>query len=187
MPKDIPVIESIQDYENQWILWWSVIQPKWRDTGIWPFEEFGKASPLKRDWGDFVNGGKYGLFIVVLSLGWWIEARNPLEDSMVDEVLADVLWVTDNLVRFLSVNPSNNDTDADDDSDSSIDTDADAVSAPNLHVAGSSAPKRKAPQPNPLKQGSSQRKPSQKKQSQKKQLERVKIGPPSKRAKRTGS
>ena len=39
----------------------------------WPFAQEEDAG----DWGDLPNGGKDGLFLVVLSLGWWIDVRDP--------------------------------------------------------------------------------------------------------------
>jgi hypothetical protein len=54
------------------------------------------------DWGDLPNGGKDGLFVVLVSLGWWVLARDPSKDSKVDEAIADVAWVIGTLVSFLS-------------------------------------------------------------------------------------
>jgi len=97
--KNIPTIGSIDKFQADWVAWWSVTQPQWRQTSSWPFEQGDAAG---RDWGTLLNGGKDGLFLVVVSLGWWINARDPAVDSRVDDAVADVTWVLDNLVSTLS-------------------------------------------------------------------------------------
>ena len=79
--------------------WWSAAQPKWRDTSKWPFvqEDAGDG-----DWGDLADGGKDGLFLAVVSLGWWVLAQDAPEDSKVNEAIEDVTWVIKNLVSLLS-------------------------------------------------------------------------------------
>lgn len=72
-PKDLPVIQSIQKFEDEWIDWWGINQPMWREANRWPFLMDDSYTEDWRSWGDLVEGGKYGLFLVVLSLGWWID------------------------------------------------------------------------------------------------------------------
>lgn len=67
----------------------------------------------QQDWGDLPNGGKDGLFLVVVSLGWWIHARGATKGSKVDDAIADVTWVIDNLVSLLSANATTPDSDSD--------------------------------------------------------------------------
>lgn len=80
--------------------WWSDVQPEWRDTSDWPFSQ---DNVVEHNWGDLPDGGKDGLFLVVVSLGWWILTRNPSEGSRLDEAIKDVAWVINNLVSFLYV------------------------------------------------------------------------------------
>jgi hypothetical protein len=95
---DVPKIESIKVFETEWVKWWSAAQPPWRDTRSWPFERVSTAG----DWGKLPNGGKDGLYLVMISLGWWINARDPSNDSMLNDAIADVTSVIDNLVSFLA-------------------------------------------------------------------------------------
>ena len=44
------------------------------------------------------------MFLVVVSLGWWINVRDPCSESKVGDAIADVTWVVDNLVSILSAN-----------------------------------------------------------------------------------
>ena len=110
-PKDLPHIESVQEFENEWVQWWSEIQPEWRDTKDWPFAQ---EDAVGRCWGHLPKGGKYGLFLIVISLGWWIDVRDPLEASKVDAAVADVSWVLKNLVTVLIGSVADSDSDTDD-------------------------------------------------------------------------
>ena len=79
--------------------WWLAAQPKWRDTSEWPLE---REEAVGRDWGDLAEGGKDGLFLAVVSLGWWVLARDACDDSKVDDAIEDVTWVIKHLVSYLS-------------------------------------------------------------------------------------
>ena len=87
--------------------WWSAIQPHWRDTGEWPWV---KEDAAGRDWGHLVDGGKDGLFLVVVSLGWWIHARDLSEESKVDDAVMDVVWVLDNIISLLAADAATSDS-----------------------------------------------------------------------------
>jgi len=82
------------------VAWWSATQPRWRDTSEWSFvqEDAGEG-----DWGDLADRGKDGIFLAVVSLRWWVLARDAHEDSKVDEAIEDVTWVIRNLVSLLSI------------------------------------------------------------------------------------
>ena len=113
-PNNIPEIESVQVFEDEWVNWWVAGQPGWRDTSSWPFAQ---EDALGCDWGDLPNGGKDGLFLVLVSLGWWVHARDPSEGSKVDEAIADVAWVIKNLVSALAAGAAS-DSDSEPDSSS---------------------------------------------------------------------
>ena len=101
------MVKSVKSFEDKWIQWWSVIQPEWRETRNWPFAQEDSTG---KDWGDLPRGGKDGLYIVVVSLGWWIRARDPLEDSKVDGIITDVAWVIDSLISLLSTDTTDTDS-----------------------------------------------------------------------------
>lgn len=104
--KHTPKIQSVSAFEDEWLAWWSATQPAWRESSNWPFK---RGDAVGCDWGDLPEGGKDGLFLIVISLGWWLLARNPSEDSEVDEAIKDVTWVIDNLVSLLSADATNSD------------------------------------------------------------------------------
>jgi hypothetical protein len=92
--KNMPEIKSIQVFEDKWLKWWARCQPKWRKTERWPFPQ---DDADVGDWERLPLGGKDGLFIVVMSLGWWAHARDPAVDSKLDDAIDDVSWVTKHL------------------------------------------------------------------------------------------
>lgn len=79
--------------------WWSAAQPKWRDTSDWPLVQEDADG---RDWGSLADGGKDGLFLALISLGWWVLAPNTSRDLRVDEAIQDVTWVLGELISHLS-------------------------------------------------------------------------------------
>jgi len=82
------------------VAWWSAAQPGWRETSDWPFVQEDADG---RDWGSLADGGKDGLFLTLVSLGWWVLAREPSQDSKVDKAIQDVTWVINQVVSYLAV------------------------------------------------------------------------------------
>ena len=97
--KNIPTIDSVEEFEASWIKWWTAGQPEWRDTEDWPFE-MGDATG--KDWCNLPDGGKDGIFVVIVSLAWWVCARGSSGGRKLDEALTDVTWVLDGLISYLS-------------------------------------------------------------------------------------
>lgn len=97
--KGLPTIDSIEDFEAKWIEWWAAAQPRWRNTKSWPFQ-MGDASG--KDWGRLPEGGKDGIYLIVMSLAWWIYAWDPSERSELDNAIRDISWVLQNLLLHLS-------------------------------------------------------------------------------------
>jgi len=96
--RSIPEIKSLENYERVWFKWWTAMQPEWRDVDSWPFsQDEGDIN----DWGNLIHGGKDGLYVVVVSLAWWVHARDPVKESLLDDAIADVSWVLDQLVSSL--------------------------------------------------------------------------------------
>ena len=96
--KGTPVINSIEEYREKWIEWWSAAQPQWRDTEDWPFD---KEDVTGKDWGHLVDGGKDGMYLVIVSLAWWICAQDSEDESALDEAIKDITWVINNLISWL--------------------------------------------------------------------------------------
>ena len=99
----IPPITSLHTYEKLWIGWWSSLQPDWREGG-WPLLRGSVDGP----WDELLVGGKDGLFVVMMTLSWWImeRAKDESGDSELEKAIADVLWVLFNLVSTLLVGDS---------------------------------------------------------------------------------
>ena len=98
--KHMPTIESIPEFEGLWVGWWSAAQPKWRDTTTWPIS---RDEGDIQEWGQLSQGGKDGLFLVVMSLAWWIHAQHSVPNCKLSDAITDVSWVLDHLITSLSV------------------------------------------------------------------------------------
>lgn len=76
------------------------MQPQWRGVDEWPFSR----EDTNCDWSPLLQGGVNGLYLVVISLGWWILAawkvneEKPAEWTQVIDVLRDVDWVFERLL-----------------------------------------------------------------------------------------
>ncbi|KAF9778489.1 hypothetical protein BJ322DRAFT_1014551 [Thelephora terrestris] len=95
-----PVISDVVAYAERWRLWWVECQPLKRATATWPLPH----EPLSAtEWGKLLNGGKYGLFLFVISLSWW--ARSPglvLSSTELAAAISDVGWVLRQLADVLT-------------------------------------------------------------------------------------
>ena len=58
------MIESVEEYGDQWVKWWTAAQPEWRGAEGWPFPQDNNTN--MGDWGQLFVGGKDGLFIVIM-------------------------------------------------------------------------------------------------------------------------
>lgn len=86
-------------FEEKWIEWWVKSQPEWRGVDEWPLL---RDDTTVGDWGHLSSGGKDGLFLIVLSLGWWVHAQGSAVNSKVEDAIADVSWVMRHLVTLLA-------------------------------------------------------------------------------------
>lgn len=89
--------KALKVYVEKWKLWWAELQPRWRNTKVWPFERKSGS------WEVLLKVGKNGVYVVILSLAWWMSAlsKNPPSQKQQDEFLAvldDVNWVFSQLI-----------------------------------------------------------------------------------------
>lgn len=92
-----PKISNINAFGADWRSWWTGLQPEWRRKSrrgqdTWPL----KCSPFPgvEDWPDLKLHGQRGVFLVVLSLGWWMTGLQSAKDRKHwQSALDDVLWV----------------------------------------------------------------------------------------------
>ena len=97
--KAIPTIESVQTYKDEWVKWWTKAQLEWRNVERWPFSQDNTGTG---DWGDLFSSGKDGLYIVIMSLSWWVHTLDLGADSKVYEAISDVSWVMEHIITSLS-------------------------------------------------------------------------------------
>jgi hypothetical protein len=64
---DMPdVTDNVKEFGDAWWKWWIGLQPDWRGGS-----ELLTEPPEGFDWGELEKGGQNGLFLLLLSLGWW--------------------------------------------------------------------------------------------------------------------
>lgn len=139
-PNQLPILKSLESFEKEWVAWWSAAQSDWHNTGDWPLLWEDVNEP---DWDELPNGGKDGLFLIVVTLGWWILARDPSKHLKLDDAIADVAWVIDKLIPLLSAKDSVSDsertfvlsTERTSVSDSNSDSNSDSSSDTGLALA----------------------------------------------------
>ena len=95
-----PVVSDGATYAESWKLWWIECQPQDRAAASWPFPR----EPLSAtQWGRLTNGGKYGLFLLVMSLSWWVGSLDPASSSSeLAAAMSDLEWVLHQLTNTLT-------------------------------------------------------------------------------------
>ncbi|KAI0795168.1 hypothetical protein BC629DRAFT_1242528, partial [Irpex lacteus] len=64
-----PSITDPGRYGEAWKSWWLRLQPQWRQPSWPPSQEQKEGEECT--WGTIDKGGCNGVFLVILSLGWW--------------------------------------------------------------------------------------------------------------------
>ncbi|KAI0671899.1 hypothetical protein C8Q78DRAFT_991412 [Trametes maxima] len=111
-----PAIPSVTQYGVNWRLWWAALQPSDRSKGIDDNLSCLPRKVLNNDaWAVLKRGGPNGLFIALISLGWWIGAAdNGYDLTMAYKMVDDFVWVLSQIALTLK-NSNNGDDDKNDD------------------------------------------------------------------------
>ena len=77
-----------------WNAWWLAIQPGWRGSE-WPLSKDIPADSGDDIWATLHRAGRNGIFLVIITLAWWlavsVEAADALDD--LKRAVDDVEWV----------------------------------------------------------------------------------------------
>ena len=90
-----PIISKLSTYTEAWWVWWNSLQPDWRQ---------GSASatlvPVSGEkWSRTYIGGSNGVFVVILTLAWWIaKLGGEVKDKGLVAAVDDVKWVIGTMV-----------------------------------------------------------------------------------------
>ncbi|KAI0666067.1 hypothetical protein C8Q78DRAFT_983821 [Trametes maxima] len=105
----IPAIPSVTRYGANWRLWWAALQPPGRSKGVETTLSCLPRKLLDNDaWTLLRRGGTNGLFIALISLGWWIQAAdNGYDLTTAYELVDDFVWVISQVTLTLD-NDNNN-------------------------------------------------------------------------------
>ena len=93
---------------KEWSAWYESMQPSWRSS-------LSRVVEANADWSPLAKGGNNGLYVLLLSIGWWIFALR--DGDLSDELLAaidDIKWVFGQVRNYLATKkrPAENDLDS---------------------------------------------------------------------------
>jgi hypothetical protein len=89
----------INQYSNDWWLWWTGLQPSCRGTEVGALSRALPAGDI--DWSPTWKGGSNGFFIIIIALCWWflgVKHNNGCADGC-KMALQDVVWVLQQMLK----------------------------------------------------------------------------------------
>ncbi len=84
-----PPIKDEPSYAELWWLWWSGLQPEWREKDEHDRPIIGGEG----SWDCLERPGQNGLLLVLMSLAWWGEVASPTTKTDWIAAVKDVAWV----------------------------------------------------------------------------------------------
>lgn len=101
------VVPSIHpgEYGDRFMGWWRNLQPSWRKNNLDPSFPLFRDVPEGETWQSLRKGGTAGIYVVVVSLSWWVKAQSVERDVNAWSVVDDLLWVIQQMKRDLSPPP----------------------------------------------------------------------------------
>ena len=93
------VSDNLDQFAESWSRWWLRLQPDWRSSENGPLIEDFLDDP---DFPELEKGGPNGIFLLILSLGWWgmaISDQEPSKSRAFCEAMHSLQTVLDALVR----------------------------------------------------------------------------------------
>ncbi|KDQ54198.1 hypothetical protein JAAARDRAFT_196935 [Jaapia argillacea MUCL 33604] len=96
-----PPITSVDAYAETWRAWWCSMQPDWRGGNVgFPMDQ---GVPSDETWDGIACGRKNGLYIVLMTLAWWIiaikaDGCEPSQDVSFWSALGDVHFVLNHVI-----------------------------------------------------------------------------------------
>ncbi|PPQ96657.1 hypothetical protein CVT26_010321 [Gymnopilus dilepis] len=100
-----PPIVKASDFILSWRQWWMAMQPDWRSRDpSWPPS---RDAPEGSHWPKFTHSGPNGMFLLILSLGWWgrLVANGSGDVLEYETALDDVLWVLSRTLGGIPATP----------------------------------------------------------------------------------
>jgi hypothetical protein len=87
-----PNIPDHAKYATAWWTWWITHQPKWHEA-----QKLLRDTHKGEEWSQLCRGGSNGIFMLILSLSWWLGVIGELSNDIL-KAIRDVLWVFDQLL-----------------------------------------------------------------------------------------
>lgn len=107
---NLPLITDDARYGESWKAWWEALQPSWRKFSWPPAQSIADngADDGAEDWGVLDRGGCNGIFLAVVSLGWWWAAVGAKRGDAAEVRVAmkDVAWALKRMQQGLGKRPA---------------------------------------------------------------------------------
>lgn len=96
-----PPIGTPLEYGTSWCTWWRSMQPRWRREGDKLGDvQLSRCEMVDEAWVNVAKAGCNGIFLVLVSLSWWlVAAKEDSDRCWCLEAIDDVGWVLKQLVR----------------------------------------------------------------------------------------
>ena len=100
----IPFVANVSSYRSNWIKWWTLCQPAWRQDSGWPLP---RDSVGTTNWAKACAQGQNGLFLIIMSTTWWAASIMSEQDwAEFDKAVDDIHWVIDQILDSLQTLPA---------------------------------------------------------------------------------
>jgi hypothetical protein len=110
--KTWPVVEDVSTFAVTWKRWWNSLQPESR---VQRRSTFVNVVGENETWEALKKGGMNGFFNIVVSLAWWYKAlKTSAQRKTFMEMVNDVLWVEDQIIKTIEGSKKRTRGDADD-------------------------------------------------------------------------
>ncbi|KAL1724980.1 hypothetical protein EV714DRAFT_277958 [Schizophyllum commune] len=106
-PEDQPPADFVEDWAASMWAWWSSINPKWRARN-----NNGRLADMKEggSWAELYYAGPNGHLSVFKGVKWWFDLAGNSRGSMAWlELVKDVQWALDGVLRQLNASSEDND------------------------------------------------------------------------------
>ncbi|KDR77387.1 hypothetical protein GALMADRAFT_1326101 [Galerina marginata CBS 339.88] len=91
--KDVVPTLQVSSYGKLFKDWWMAMQPAWRNLG----GQLVRGIPQGESLQALRKGGTAGIYVVVVSLSWWLKAQNAERDVEAWALVDDLSWVIQEL------------------------------------------------------------------------------------------
>ena len=96
-----PVIKNAEAFGQEWLKWYTELQPASRKDATGGLH---RAIPDNTNWNELSKGTVNGIYSLIASLGWWLNAIETSKGSKVEvlKAISDINWSLAAMIRAQS-------------------------------------------------------------------------------------